>query len=43
MNKKTIFMLVLALCFIAFGIYRTEVQTVLDKGIKLCLECVGIG
>ena len=29
--------------FIVFGIFREEIVTVLEKGIKLCLECVGIG
>lgn len=43
MRKVTVFMLILGVCFIAFGIFRGEVMTVLDKGIKLCLECVGIG
>lgn len=28
---------------VAFGAYRGEVQTVLGKAIRLCMECVGIG
>ncbi|MEG0767219.1 MAG: CD1871A family CXXC motif-containing protein [Clostridia bacterium] len=31
-----------AACIVA-GIYRREVDTILRKAIKLCLECVGIG
>lgn len=36
------FVLVAAL-FIIIGIYRGEVAVVLNKAVKLCLECVGIG
>ena len=40
---SSIVALVVAAMFIAFGVYREEIVTVLEKGIKLCLECVGIG
>ena len=33
----------LAIVMIGYGIYRKEVDTVLGKAIKICLECVGIG
>lgn len=33
----------LGIVFILFGVYRSEVDTVLSKAIKICLECVGIG
>lgn len=28
---------------IGIGIYRDEISMVLNKGIHICLECVGIG
>lgn len=27
----------------AFGIYRGEMTVVMEKAIKICLECIGIG
>jgi len=43
-NRKTpYFVLVAALILIGFGAFRGEVLEVLNKGINLCLECVGIG
>ena len=27
----------------AFGIYRGEMAVVLEKAIRICLECIGIG
>lgn len=35
--------LLLAIVMIGYGIYRKEVDIVLGKAIKICLECVGIG
>ena len=35
--------LLLAIVMIGYGIYRKEVDKVLGKAIKICLECVGIG
>ena len=38
-----ILFLLLGLGFLACGVMRGEADTVLNKAIKLCLECVGIG
>ena len=35
--------LLLSLAFLVCGVMRGEADTVLNKAIKLCLECVGIG
>ena len=43
MKKATVLLLVIGIVFVAIGVYRDEVATVLNKGINLCLECVGIG
>ncbi|MBS4882363.1 MAG: hypothetical protein KHZ82_04795 [Peptoniphilus harei] len=43
-NRKISFaMLALSIAFIFWGAYRSEVDTVLSKAIRICLECVGIG
>ena len=36
-------LLVLSLVFMVYGASRGEVDTMLNKAIKLCLECIGIG
>lgn len=36
-------LVLVAALFISIGIYRGEVAVVLNKAVKLCLECVGIG
>lgn len=36
-------LLVSGAVMLGFGAMRGEVETVLSKAIKLCLECVGIG
>ena len=46
LSKKAaaqILFLLLGLVFLVCGVMRGEADTVLNKAIKLCLECVGIG
>ena len=48
MREKTrrvcaVSLLVLGVAFVAIGIYRGEVETVLRKAVMICLECIGIG
>ena len=42
-KKLSYLMLILSIAFIIYGAYRHEVDTVLSKAIRICLECVGIG
>ena len=43
LRKSSLFLLAAAAVMIAVGVWRGEAATVLNKGINLCLECVGIG
>lgn len=45
MKKRigTIAILVIAIAFIAIGIYQNQQHDVFSKAIRICLECVGIG
>ncbi len=36
-------LLVVGVAMICYGAMRGEVESVLSKAIRLCLECVGIG
>ncbi|WP_278183984.1 CD1871A family CXXC motif-containing protein [Lachnoclostridium phytofermentans] len=42
-NKLPIFLFFSAITLIGIGAFRGEALEVLNKGINLCLECVGIG
>lgn len=43
MRKATVLLLLISALLIVIGAYRDETATVLNKGINICLECVGIG
>ena len=46
LSKKAaaqVLLLLLSAAFLVCGVMRGEADTVLNKAIKLCLECVGIG
>lgn len=36
-------MLCAGISLILFGVWRGEAETVFEKAIRICLECVGIG
>ena len=38
-----VFLLLIGMEMLVFGIWRNEAQTVFSKAIRLCMECVGIG
>lgn len=38
-----VFLLAAGMIFFLVGIFRGEATAVLNKAIKLCMECVGIG
>ena len=45
-SKKAVFQVALLICgaaMLCYGAWRGEVDTVLSKAIRLCLECVGLG
>ena len=43
MRKRSVLLLLAAVTLMIAGFGRGETATVLNKGINLCLECVGIG
>ncbi|MBR5233689.1 MAG: hypothetical protein IKW03_05730 [Clostridia bacterium] len=45
-NKKiiiTISLIVISVAFIVIGVMRDEHLDVLNKAVRICLECIGIG
>lgn len=42
-EKAGLLLLIAGVIFLAVGIARKEHSTVLEKAIRICLECIGIG
>lgn len=42
-NYAGLIVLAVGIAFIAIGVYRDEIGTVLTKAAAICLECIGIG
>ena len=40
--KVTLILILVAIAFCAFGVYRGETTTVLMKAINICMECIGL-
>lgn len=38
-----VILLAVGAAMLCYGVWRGEVQVVLSKAVRLCLECVGIG
>ncbi len=38
-----VFLAIVGLVLMGFGIYRGEMSVVLGKAINICMECIGIG
>lgn len=34
---------VIAACFLVYGVLRGEAAIVLNKAVNICLECIGLG
>lgn len=39
----TLSLLLLGVALLALGIYRKECAVVMEKAVRLCMECIGIG
>ncbi len=39
----TVLLMLLAVASCVFGVYRGEMDTVFNKAINICMECIGIG
>ncbi len=42
-NIVAILLIVVAVAFIAIGVWREEIETVFRKAINICMECIGLG
>lgn len=42
-KAPALFLMVVGILMMAYGIFRGEMAVVFHKGIQICLECIGIG
>lgn len=42
-NKAAAILILVAVIFLAMGVWRGEVETVFRKAVNICLECIGLG
>ncbi len=42
-NKPALTLIIVAIAFIAVGIWRDEAETVFRKAVNICMECIGLG
>ena len=44
-HKKLIatFLVLASISMMGYGVYREEVDTMFEKAVAICLECIGIG
>ena len=42
-NWVASFLVVLSISMMGYGVYREEVDTMFEKAVAICLECIGIG
>lgn len=42
-HRRGIYLAVLGLAMMGWGVFRGEMPVVLEKAINICLECIGIG
>lgn len=42
-NTAAILLVLAGIIFMILGIFRGEAAVVLDKAIRICMECIGLG
>ena len=42
-NRAAVGVALLAVLFLAIGVWRGEMEVVLRKAVNICMECIGLG